>query len=152
MAFIRGGIQNQCKKPEASLQAMGSQQVCYRPGQSPDTVLFFINNADDDEILQDLANEGWHIGKWTLVRPRYDLGWRGGIRSVEVQPEADRLVQMAISEELLTDGYGKEMLYAHFKSTYYAVKRDILFRNYCMLNPEAEDFLPNQSFELEALR
>ena len=87
-----------------------------------------------------MAKEGWHIGKWTLIRLRYELGLKRRIRGVEAQAEADRLTQDAIREELLTgpiDGYGKGMLYAHFKSTYHAVQRDRLFRNYRMLNPEA---------------
>lgn len=101
---------------------------------------FFINNADDDEILDDLAKEGWHIGKWTLVRLRYELGLKRRIRGAEAQAEADRLVQRVISEELQAgsiDEYGREMMYAHFKSKYHAVQRDRLFRNYRMLNPEA---------------
>ena len=47
-------------------------------------------------------------------------------RGAEAQAEADRLIQEAIREELLTgpiDGYERGILYAHFKSAYHAVQR-----------------------------
>jgi hypothetical protein len=56
--------------PEARLRTGVTDQV-----KAKIQYCFFISNEDDDKIIEDLAKEGRHIGKWTLVRLGYELGF-----------------------------------------------------------------------------
>lgn len=103
-------------------------------------VLFFEVGLEDAEMLTVLKNEGFNIGKYTLVRLRFELGLRRRVRGVEQCQEADQLIRRLLTEELphgVIDGYGRRYLYTHFRQRGHIVSRDRLFRAYRTVNFEA---------------
>jgi hypothetical protein len=118
-------------------------------------VLFFQVGLEDLDILTVLRDEGFKIGKYTLIRLRFELGLKRRVCGVEAMQEADRLVRRLVTEELekgVIDGYGRRYLATHFRQNghivaryslplYYRINanwiRDRLFRAYRTLNPEA---------------
>jgi hypothetical protein len=103
---------------------------------------FFEYNLEDSEILECLKKDGIYIGKWTLVRLRFELGLKRRIRGAEAKAAADLLVRGILEEELkkgVVDGYGRQYLQVHLKQRYHCVARDRLFRIYRTINPEGVD-------------
>jgi hypothetical protein len=103
-------------------------------------VLFFEVGLEDKDLLSALQNEGYNIGKYTLVRLRFELGLRRRIRGVEQQRLANELVQRLVTQELqkgVIDGYGRGYLYTHFRQQGHIIGRDRLFQAYRTINPEA---------------
>lgn len=100
-------------------------------------VLFFDVGLEDHEILQVLKREGDQIGKYTLVRLRFELGLRRRVRGVEQCQAADALVQRLVEEELgkgVIDGYGRGYLHTHFRQRGHIIARDRLFQIYRTIN------------------
>ena len=56
-------------------------------------VLFFEVGLDDKEILRVLQEEGFQIGKWALIRLRFELNLKRSIRTEEQQAQADKVVR-----------------------------------------------------------
>lgn len=56
-------------------------------------VLYSEDCLEDREILVALRDEGYDIGKYTLVRLRFELGLRRRVRGVEESREADQGVR-----------------------------------------------------------
>jgi hypothetical protein len=103
-------------------------------------VLFFEVGLEDKDLLSALQNEGYNIGKYTLVRLRFELGLRRRIRGVEQQQHANELIQRLVTQELqkgVIDGYGRGYLYTHFRQQGHIIGRDRLFQAYRTINPEA---------------
>ncbi|KAF2469932.1 uncharacterized protein BDR25DRAFT_343225 [Lindgomyces ingoldianus] len=103
-------------------------------------VLFFEVGLEDSDMLHVLHNEGFQIGKYTLVRLRFELGLRRRVRGVEQSQQADELVQQLVGQELekgVIDGYGRGYLYTHFRQRGHIIARDRLFRIYRTMNYEA---------------
>ncbi|KAF1946536.1 hypothetical protein EJ02DRAFT_462549 [Clathrospora elynae] len=91
-------------------------------------------------MLTVLHKEGFDIGKYTLVRLRFELGLRRRVRGVQQSQEADRLVRELVAQELekgVIDGYGQRYLYTHFWQRGIIVARDRLFEAYRTMNYEA---------------
>lgn len=100
---------------------------------------YFQDNADDNEIIEDLQKEGIFLTKGALVRMRFELGLKRRIRGARAKAEADQQAYEVVQEGLLTgpiDGYGKGYLYAHFRSSGYNVQRERLFQAYKAINPD----------------
>ena len=90
-------------------------------------------------MLRVLQEEGFQIGKWALIRLRFELNLKRSIRTEEQQAQADEVVQKLISDELekgVIDGYGRSYLYTHFRQQGHIIARDRLFRIYRTINPE----------------
>jgi hypothetical protein len=103
-------------------------------------VLFFEVGLDDNEMLQVLEQEGFQLGKYALVRLRFELNLRRRIRSPEQQREADIIVRRLVAQELekgVIDGYGRTYLYTFFRQQGYIIARNRLFQAYRTLNQEA---------------
>lgn len=103
-------------------------------------VLFFEVGLEDTEMLTVLHKEGFNIGKYTLVRLRFELGLRRRVRGVEQSQAADQLVRQLVAEELqqgVIDGYGRRYLHTHFRQRGHIVARDRLFQAYRTINFEA---------------
>jgi hypothetical protein len=103
-------------------------------------ILFFEVGLEDSDILTILHKEGFQIGRYTLVRLRFELGLRRRVRGVEQCQEADQLVRRLVAEELekgVIDGYGRRYLYTHFRQRGHIVARDRLFEAYRTMNFEA---------------
>lgn len=103
-------------------------------------VLFFEVGLEDIDILTVLRSEGFKIGKYTLIRLRFELGLKRRVRGIEQCQEADQLVQQLVAEELqkgVIDGYGRRYLYTHFRQRGHIIARDRLFQAYSTLNREA---------------
>ena len=91
-------------------------------------------------MLQVLQAEGFQIGKWALIRLRFELNLKRSIRTEEQQAEADKVIHKLISDELkkgVIDGYGCRYLYTHFRQQGHIAARDRLFQIYRTINPEA---------------
>lgn len=103
-------------------------------------ILFFEIGLEDKDILAVLQAEGFNIGKYVLVRLRFELGLRRRIRGVEEQQKADELVRRLVAEELekgVIDGYGRGYLHTHFRQRGHIIARDRLFQAYRTINFEA---------------
>jgi hypothetical protein len=103
-------------------------------------VLFFDVGLEDQDMLTGLQKEGFNIGKYTLVRLRFELGLRRSIRGVQQYQEADQLIRRLVAQELekgVIDGYGRRYLHTHFWQRGIIVARDRLFEAYCTMNYEA---------------
>lgn len=97
-------------------------------------VLFFQVGLEDHDMLTVLRDEGFKIGKYTLIRLRFELGLKRRVRGVEAIQEADRLVRRLVTEELqkgVIDGYGRRYLATHFRQNGHIVARYFLPLYYC---------------------
>ena len=103
-------------------------------------VLFFDVGLEDQDMLTVLHKEGFNIGKYTLVRLRFELGLRRRVRGVQQCQEADQLIRGLVAQELekgVIDGYGRRYLHTHFRQRGIIVARDRLFEAYRTMNYEA---------------
>ena len=103
-------------------------------------VLFFDVGLEDHDMLTVLHKEGFNIGKYTLVRLRFELGLRRRVRGVQQCQEADQLIRGLVAQELekgVIDGYGRRYLHTHFRQRGIIVARDRLFEAYRTMNYEA---------------
>jgi len=69
-------------------------------------------------MLRVLQEEGFQIGKWALIRLRFELNLKRSIHTEEQQAQADTVVQKLILDELqkgVINGYGCRYLYTHFR-------------------------------------
>jgi hypothetical protein len=101
-------------------------------------ILYFQVGLDDKDMLIELKRQGFHIGPYTLVRLRFQLGLRRRIRDPTEQKEAESVVQALIKEGLQSgaiDGYGKQYLYIHFRQMGMNIARDRMFQVYRTMNP-----------------
>ena len=102
--------------------------------------LFFALGLEDDEMLRLLKHEGTPVSRMTLVRLRFSMNMKRRIRD-EIDREAHaEVAREAVQEHLLEgiiDGYGKRMLQLHFRQRGMFFARDLLFKEYAALNPEA---------------
>ena len=81
-----------------------------------------------------------NIGKYTLIRLRFELGLRRHGRGIEQCQEAGQLIRRLLSKELLhgdVDGYGRRYLHnlSHWRG--HIVYRDRLFQAHRTVNFEA---------------
>ncbi len=77
-----------------------------------------------------LQEEGFQIGKWALIRLRFQLNLKRSVRTEEQQAQADEVIQKLISDKLqkgVIDGYGRNYLYTHFRQQGHIIARDRLF-------------------------
>ena len=103
-------------------------------------VLFFEIGLDDKDMLHVLQQEGFQIGKYALVRLRFELNLRRREYTVEQQQKADIIVRNLVAQELekgAIDGYGRRYLYTYFRQRGFICARDRLFQAYRTLNPQA---------------
>jgi hypothetical protein len=103
-------------------------------------VLFFEVGLEDQDMLHVLQEEGFQLGKYALVRLRFELNLRRRIRTEEQSRQANEIIQRLVAEELqkgLIDGYGYRYLYTHLRQKGYIIARDRLFRVCRTINPEA---------------
>jgi hypothetical protein len=115
-------------------------------------VLFFEVGLEDDDMLHVLQQEGFQIGRQTLVRTRYQMNLRRRARTVEQQQDADRLIRQLVAQELATgkiDGYGRTFLYTYFRQQGCPFARDRLFQIYRTMNPVAVE---NRKHDLQRQR
>ncbi|KAI8940778.1 hypothetical protein NX059_002044 [Plenodomus lindquistii] len=102
--------------------------------------LFYSLGLEDSEIRRLLEKEGTPISREALARLRYEMGLKRSIRNEEVRQAAVVTAREAIEEQLLEgiiDGYGKRMLQLHFRQRGMFFTRDLLFKEYAAINPEA---------------
>jgi hypothetical protein len=102
--------------------------------------LFFEVGLDDQEMLIALKDEGYQLGKYALVRLRFELNLRRSLRTEEQRRQADTTIRQLIAEEMekgVIDGYGCKYLYTHFRQQGFIAARDRLFKIYRSLNFEA---------------
>src|SRR5205807_8525500 len=94
-------------------------------------VLFFEIRLDDKDMLHVLQQEGFQIGKYALVRLRFELNLRRREYKIEQQQEADIIVRNLVAQELekgAIDGYGRRYLYTYFRQRGFICARDRLFQ------------------------
>lgn len=105
-------------------------------------VLFCEVGLSDEEILRVLKLEGYEIGRYALVRLRFQMNLRRRLTSEEAQTEADNYVRELIIQELAKgeiDGYGYRFLYTYFRQRGHIVARDRILKIYRTVNPEGID-------------
>lgn len=96
------------------------------------TKLFF-DGLDEELLLRVLQEEGFRIGKYSLVRIREELGLKRRLRTKEEEQEAEELATSTLTEELekgIIQGYGRGLLYAHFQQLGIHVARFVRYYIY----------------------
>jgi len=104
-------------------------------------VLFYEVGLEDRDMLYVLKREGYNITKWNLIQLRFRLDLRRRVgSSEEEQAHADTVIHQLISDEVQKgqiEGYGRGLLYTHFRQQGYFMARDRMFRIYRTINPQA---------------
>lgn len=105
-------------------------------------VLFFEIGLNDKEMLQVLQSEGFQLGKWALIRLRFELDLKRSVRTEAGRIESNRRIHQLVSDELqkgVIDGYGYRYLYTHLRQKGHIAARNRLFQIYRTINPAAVD-------------
>ena len=103
----------------------------------------FFHGMNDNEILRTLKAEGFTVTLGGLVRIRKEeLDLYRRLITQEHQETSETIVRSKLIDELehgIIDGYGRELLYAHFQQLKIPVARSRLFSIYRTLAPDAID-------------
>lgn len=88
-------------------------------------VLFFHLCLNDMNMLHFLKQEGYHIGKWAFIHKRQDLGFQQKV-SIWNREELDCQLYSLVEQEYekrLLKGYGRGLLYSHFRKNVHIISR-----------------------------